>query len=92
MYDKHKLLEEANTLARRLKPVFIGAPRVEATIAILGVLRPRSEAHHKIKISDEALESAARLSQRYISDRHLPDKAIDLILVLVYSLAQIEPE
>ncbi|MFH1236041.1 MAG: AAA family ATPase, partial [Parcubacteria group bacterium] len=56
-----------------------GEPTVEATIEMLRGLRPRYEAHHKIKISDDALETAARLSQRYITDRHLPDKAIDLI-------------
>ena len=52
---------------------------MESTIDMLRGLRPRYEAHHKIKISDEALEAAAKLSQRYITDRHLPDKAIDLI-------------
>jgi len=57
----------------------VGEPSVEATIEMLKGLRPRYEAHHKVKISDEALETAARLSQRYIADRHLPDKAIDLI-------------
>ena len=77
--DYRKFVEKDKALERRLQPVFIGEPTVEATIEILKGLRPRYEAHHKIKISDEALEAAARLSQRYISDRHLPDKAIDLI-------------
>ncbi len=76
-YRKH--IEKDKALERRFQPVFIGEPSVEATIEILRGLRPRYEAHHKIEISDEALESAARMSQRYISDRHLPDKAIDLI-------------
>jgi ATP-dependent Clp protease ATP-binding subunit ClpC len=62
-----------------LQPVFVTEPSVEATIEILKGLRPRYEAHHKVKITDGALEAAARLSQRYIADRHLPDKAIDLI-------------
>jgi len=77
--EYRKFIEKDKALERRLQPVFLGEPSVEATIEMLHGLRPRYEAHHKIKISDEALESAARLSQRYISDRHLPDKAIDLI-------------
>jgi len=77
--EYRKFIEKDKALERRLQPVFIGEPSVEATIEMLRGLRPRYEAHHKIKISDEALESAARLSQRYISDRYLPDKAIDLI-------------
>ena len=77
--EYRKFIEKDKALERRLQPVFIGEPSVEATIEMLKGLRPRYEAHHKIKISDEALEAAARLSHRYISDRHLPDKAIDLI-------------
>ncbi len=77
--EYRKFIEKDKALERRLQPVFVGEPSVEATIEMLRGLRPRYEAHHKIKISDEALEAAARLSQRYISDRHLPDKAIDLI-------------
>src|SRR5512136_2352838 len=77
--EYRKFIEKDKALERRLQPVFIEEPSVEATIEILRGLRPRYEAHHKIKITDEALEAAARLSQRYISDRHLPDKAIDLI-------------
>jgi len=77
--EYRKFIEKDKALERRLQPVFLGEPTVDATIEILKGLRPRYEAHHKIKISDEALEAAARLSQRYISDRHLPDKAIDLI-------------
>ncbi|MFA5316921.1 MAG: AAA family ATPase [Dehalococcoidales bacterium] len=76
-YRKH--IEKDKALERRFQPVFVGEPSVEATIEMLKGLRPRYEAHHKIKISDEALVAATRLSQRYISDRHLPDKAIDLI-------------
>jgi len=77
--EYRKYIEKDKALERRFQPVFIGEPSVEATLEILRGLRPRYESHHKIKISDEALESAASLSQRYIADRHLPDKAIDLI-------------
>jgi len=77
--EYRKFIEKDKALERRLQPVFISEPSIESTIEILHGLRPRYEAHHKIKITDEALEAAAKLSQRYISDRHLPDKAIDLI-------------
>jgi len=77
--EYRKFVEKDKALERRLQPVYISEPSVEATIEMLRGLRPRYEAHHKIKISDEALEAAALLSQRYISDRYLPDKAIDLI-------------
>jgi ATP-dependent Clp protease ATP-binding subunit ClpC len=77
--EYRKFIEKDKALERRLQPVFLSEPSVEATIEMLKGLRPRYEAHHKIKINDEALEAAARLSQRYISDRYLPDKAIDLI-------------
>jgi ATP-dependent Clp protease ATP-binding subunit ClpC len=79
MDEYRKYIEKDKALERRFQPVFIGEPSLDATIEILKGLRPRYEAHHKIKISDDALVSAAQLSQRYISDRHLPDKAIDLI-------------
>jgi len=77
--EYRKRIEKDKALERRFQPVFINEPSLEDTIEILKGLRPRYEAHHKIKITDEALEAAAKLSQRYISDRHLPDKAIDLI-------------
>jgi len=77
--EYRKFVEKDKALERRLQPVFLGEPSVEATIEMLKGLRPRYEAHHKVTIKDEALEAAAKLSQRYISDRHLPDKAIDLI-------------
>jgi ATP-dependent Clp protease ATP-binding subunit ClpC len=77
--DYRKFIEKDKALERRLQPVFINEPDAKATIEILRGLRPRYEAHHKIQISDEALEAAVYLSQRYIADRHLPDKAIDLI-------------
>jgi len=76
-YRKH--VEKDKALERRFQPVFITEPGAEVTIEMLRGLRPRYEAHHKIKISDSALVAAAKLSQRYISDRFLPDKAIDLI-------------
>ncbi len=77
--DYRRFIEKDKALERRFQPVFVNEPTVPQTIEILKGLRPRYEAHHKVKITDEALEAAATLSQRYISDRHLPDKAIDLI-------------
>jgi len=76
-YRQH--IEKDKALERRLQPLFLSEPSVEATIEMLRGLRPRYEAHHKIKIDDSALMAAAKLSQRYVSDRFLPDKAIDLI-------------
>jgi ATP-dependent Clp protease ATP-binding subunit ClpC len=76
-YRKH--VEKDKALERRFSPVYLDEPSVETTIEMLRGLRPRYEAHHKIKIEDSALVAAAKLSQRYISDRFLPDKAIDLI-------------
>ncbi|MFC1984533.1 ATP-dependent Clp protease ATP-binding subunit [Chloroflexota bacterium] len=77
--EYRKFIEKDKALERRFQPIFLGEPSAEDTVEMLRGLRPRYEAHHKIKISDEALEAAAHLSQRYISDRYLPDKAIDLI-------------
>ncbi|MFH1662775.1 MAG: AAA family ATPase [Chloroflexota bacterium] len=77
--EYRKFIEKDKALERRLQPVYVNEPDTETTIAILKGLRPRYEAHHKIKISDQALDAAVNLSRRYISDRHLPDKAIDLI-------------
>ena len=76
-YRKH--IERDAALERRFQPVQVGEPSVDETIEILFGLRERYEQHHKLKILDEALEAAAKLSDRYISDRYLPDKAIDLI-------------
>ncbi|MFP4102571.1 ATP-dependent Clp protease ATP-binding subunit [Coleofasciculus sp.] len=76
-YRKH--IERDAALERRFQPVMVGEPSVEETIEILYGLRERYEQHHKLKILDEALDAAAKLSDRYISDRYLPDKAIDLI-------------
>ena len=77
--EYRKNIEKDKALARRFQPVYVGAPTVEETIAILEGLRDMYEAHHGLQISDEALEQAAKLSDRYVTDRFLPDKAIDLI-------------
>ena len=76
-YRKH--IERDAALERRFQPVMVGEPTVDETIEILYGLRNRYEQHHKLKISDLALVAAAKLSQRYIADRYLPDKAIDLV-------------
>ena len=76
-YRKH--IEKDPALARRFQPVLIEEPDVESTIAILRGLKERYEAHHGVRIQDSALVEAAKLSHRYISDRFLPDKAIDLV-------------
>merc|ERR1712054_218570 len=76
-YRKH--IERDAALERRFQPVMVGEPSIEDTIEILKGLRERYEQHHKLKILDEALDAAAKLSDLYISDRYLPDKAIDLI-------------
>jgi ATP-dependent Clp protease ATP-binding subunit ClpC len=76
-YRKH--IERDAALERRFQPVMVGEPSVEETIEILFGLRERYEQHHKLKITDEALRAAAKLADRYISDRYLPDKAIDLV-------------
>lgn len=77
--EYRKYIEKDAALERRFQPVAVREPNVEDTIAILRGLKERYEKHHNIKIKDSALESAARLSDRYITDRFLPDKAIDLI-------------
>jgi ATP-dependent Clp protease ATP-binding subunit ClpB len=76
-YRKH--IEKDAALERRFQPVYVGEPSVEDTITILRGLKPRYEAHHGVKIRDAALVEAAKLSHRYIADRFLPDKAIDLV-------------
>jgi ATP-dependent Clp protease ATP-binding subunit ClpB len=76
-YRKH--VEKDAALERRFQPVFVGEPSVEDTISILRGLRERYEIHHGVRILDSALVAAATLSQRYITDRFLPDKAIDLV-------------
>ncbi|MCM8800598.1 MAG: ATP-dependent chaperone ClpB [Candidatus Omnitrophica bacterium] len=76
-YRKH--IEKDGALERRFQPIFIEEPTIEDTIAILRGLKERYEIHHGVRIKDSALIAAARLSSRYITDRHLPDKAVDLI-------------
>ncbi len=76
-YREH--IEKDAALERRFQPVYVEEPSAEIAIEMLKVLRPRYEAHHKVKIDDSALEAAVKLSSRYIQDRHLPDKAVDLI-------------
>ncbi len=76
-YRRH--IEKDTALTRRFQPVYVEEPSVEDTIVILHGVGPKYEAHHKVRITDEALEASARLSARYITDRHLPDKAIDLL-------------
>ena len=76
-YRKH--IEKDAALERRFQPVMVGEPSVEDTIAILRGLKERYEVHHGVRIQDGALVAAAALSDRYISDRFLPDKAVDLI-------------
>jgi ATP-dependent Clp protease ATP-binding subunit ClpC len=77
--EYRQYIERDGALERRFAPVFVEEPTVEETIEMLRGLRDRYEAHHKVRISDEAIMAATRLSQRYVSDRRLPDKAIDLM-------------
>jgi ATP-dependent Clp protease ATP-binding subunit ClpC len=93
--EYHKHIEKDAALERRFAPVYVDEPNVEDTIQMLRGLRDRYEAHHKVHFSDDALVAAARLSARYVTDRHLPDKAIDLmdeaaakLRVALYSLPQ----
>ena len=77
--EYRKYIEKDAALERRFQPVKVGEPTNEQAVLILKGLRDRYEAHHKVKITDEAIEAAVNLSSRYIADRYLPDKAIDLI-------------
>ena len=77
--EYRKNIEKDAALERRFQPVTVGEPTEEETVEILKGLRDKYEAHHKVKITDEAIDSAVKLSSRYINDRFLPDKAIDLI-------------
>jgi len=85
--EYRKYIEKDAALERRFQIVFVGEPNVEDTIAILRGLKERYEAHHKVRIKDSAIVAAATLSHRYISDRFLPDKAIDLVDEAAASLA-----
>ncbi len=77
--EYRQFIEKDSALDRRFAPVFVDEPNVDQTIQMLYGLRDRYEAHHKVHFSDEALIAAARLSHRYVTERHLPDKAIDLM-------------
>jgi ATP-dependent Clp protease ATP-binding subunit ClpC len=77
--EYHKYIEKDAALERRFAPVYVEEPSVDDTIQMLQGLRDRYEAHHKVRFTDQALVDAARLSSRYVTDRRLPDKAIDLI-------------
>ena len=77
--EYRKYIEKDAALERRFQPILVEEPDVDSAIEMLRALRPRYEAHHKISVTDEAVEAAVRLSQRYITDRLLPDKSIDLI-------------
>ena len=77
--EYRRYIERDAALERRFQPVLVEEPDPEIAIEMLKGLRPRYEAHHKVKVEDDAIEAAVRLSQRYISDRLLPDKAVDLI-------------
>ena len=77
--EYRKYIESDSALERRFQPVYVEEPTVEETIEILRGLKERYEAHHKLRISDEAIRIAAHLAARYIPDRYLPDKAIDLV-------------
>jgi ATP-dependent Clp protease ATP-binding subunit ClpC len=77
--EYRKYIEKDAALERRFQPIMVDEPSIEEAILILKGLRDRYEAHHRVKITDEAIEQAVRLSDRYITDRYLPDKAIDLI-------------
>ena len=77
--EYHKNIEKDAALERRFQPIIVAEPSVEDAIVILKGLRDKYEAHHKVRITDEAIEAAVKLSKRYIQDRFLPDKAIDLM-------------
>jgi ATP-dependent Clp protease ATP-binding subunit ClpC len=77
--EYHKHIEKDAALERRFAPVYVDEPTIDETIEMLHGLRDRYEAHHKVSFSDKALDAAARLSQRYVTERSLPDKAIDLM-------------
>ena len=77
--EYRKNIESDAALERRFQPIMVEEPTVQETIAILRGIRQKYEEHHRLKISDDALESAAKLSARYVTDRFLPDKAIDLV-------------
>ena len=94
--DYRKYIERDGALERRFNPIWLDEPSVEEAIEMMKALRPRYEIHHKVQIEDNALDAAVQLSQQYITDRHLPDKAVDLIdeaaAKLKLALASMTPE
>ncbi len=94
--DYRKYIERDGALERRFNPIWLDEPTVEEAIEMMKALRPRYESHHKVQIEDNALEAAVQLSQQYITERHLPDKAVDLIdeaaAKLKLALASMTPE
>ena len=79
--NEYRLIEKDATLARRFQPILVGEPSVQETVSILRGLKERYEVHHGVRILDSALVAAANLSNRYLSERFLPDKAIDLYVL-----------
>ena len=77
--NEYRLIEKDAALARRFQPLIVGEPTVQDTVSMLRGIKDRYEVHHGVRITDGALVAAANLSNRYISDRFLPDKAIDLV-------------
>lgn len=77
--DEYRKIEKDAALERRFQPVMVGEPSIEEAIEMLRIVRPNYEAHHGVSITDEAVEAAVKLSDRYINDRFLPDKAIDVM-------------
>ena len=77
--EYQKYIEKDSALERRFQPIFVGEPSIEDTIAILRGIKEKYEVHHGVRITDDALSAAAKLSERYITDRFLPDKAVDLV-------------
>jgi ATP-dependent Clp protease ATP-binding subunit ClpC len=77
--EYHKHIEKDAALERRFQPIQVGEPSIEEAIEMLRIVRPNYEAHHEVSITDEAIEAAVKLSDRYINDRFLPDKAIDVL-------------
>ncbi len=79
LVEYRKYIEKDSALERRFQPIYVDEPSVEVTLEILRGIKDRYEEHHKVEITDEAIETAVRLSKRYIADRYLPDKAIDVV-------------
>mgnify|MGYP000955506595 CR=1 FL=1 len=77
--EYQKYIEKDAALERRFQPIYVAEPSIEDTISILRGIKEKYEVHHGVRITDEALVSAAKLSSRYITDRFLPDKAVDLV-------------